>query len=142
MNPAKLIKSLTYLGATPFFLALCLQLTEQPFLGIEGTQWFLTYALVILSFMAGTLWGQVVNASLKVKRIALITNVITLAAWFAFLLAEPAMALIVIGLGFAVLYWLEWVLMSHIQRPAYYLTLRFRVTALVLAAHALMFWQV
>ena len=138
MNHASLIKLLTYFGATPFFLAIYLPLTQQPLLGVEAVQWFLTYGLVILSFMAGTLWGQVVNASAQVKRIALATNIITLAAWFAFLLAGPVLVLLMLALGFIALYLLEWRVMDRVPRPEYYLALRLRVTALVVLAHWLM----
>ena len=142
MNHSNLIKLLTYLGASPFFLAIFISLSNQTFLGIDSRQWFLTYGLVILSFMAGTLWGQVVNASTRVKRIALATNVITLAAWFAFLLAGTSSVLLIIALGFIALYLLEFFAISHTQRPDYYLDLRLRVTALVVLAHGIMFWVV
>ncbi len=46
------------------------------------------------------------NERAKVKRIALATNIMTLAAWFAFLLAAPASVLIVLALGFIALYML------------------------------------
>lgn len=142
MSHSNLIKLLTYLGASPFFLAIYISISNQLFLGVDGTQWFLTYGLVILSFMAGTLWGQVMRDSLKVKRIALATNAITLAAWFAFLLAAPSIALLIVALGFIALYVLELFVLSHISRPDYYIGLRLRVTALVLVAHGVMFLQV
>lgn len=142
MNHSNLIKLLTYLGASPFFLAIFISLSNQTFLGVDGSKWFLTYGLIILSFMAGTLWGQVVNASTRVKRIALATNVITLAAWFAFLLAGTSSVLLIIALGFIALYLLEFFAISHTQRPDYYLDLRLRVTALVVLAHGIMFWVV
>lgn len=86
MNDPRLIKSLTYLGVTPpFFIALWLSWADQPFLGVMGAHWFVSYALIILSFMAGTLWGQMVTASRHIKAIALATNCIVLAAWFAYL---------------------------------------------------------
>lgn len=138
MNQSSLIKLLTYLGATPFFLAIGLRWSNQSFLGVDARQWFVTYGLVILSFMAGTLWGQVINESLKVKRIALATNAITLVAWFAFLLAGTSIVLIISALGFIALYVLELSVMSPVQRPDYYLGLRLRVTALVVLAHAIM----
>ena len=142
MNHSNLIKLLTYLGASPFFLAIFISLSNQTFLGVDGSKCFLTYGLIILSFMAGTLWGQVVNASTRVKRIALATNVITLAAWFAFLLAGTSSVLLIIALGFIALYLLEFFAISHTQRPDYYLDLRLRVTALVVLAHGIMFWVV
>lgn len=142
MNHSNIIKLLTYLGATPFFLAIFISLSNHSFLGVEGSKWFLTYGLVILTFMAGTLWGQVVNLSTKVKRIALASNAITLAAWFAFLLADTAVVLIIIALGFVALYLLEFFVISHTKRPDYYLGLRLKVTALVVVAHGIMFFQV
>jgi hypothetical protein len=142
MNNSNLIKLLTYFGALPFFLAIYIGLTNQSFLDVVGIQWFLTYGLLILSFMAGTLWGQVVNGNVKVKRIALVSNAITLSAWFALLLADPAVVLIIMALGFVALYLLEAVVMSPIKRPDYYRVLRLRVTALVVVAHGLMFLQI
>jgi hypothetical protein len=142
MNNSNVIKSLTYLGAVPFFLAFYISLTSNSFLGVDAAQWFLSYGLVILSFMAGTLWGQVVSEEVSVKRIALATNAITLAAWFSFLLAGPPLTLIITALGFIALYLLEALAMAHLKRPDYYLGLRLKVTALVVIAHGLMFWQV
>jgi|TARA_B110000902_G_C14284447_1_gene578167 hypothetical protein len=142
MNHFKWITLLTYLGALPFFLAIYVRLSNNTFLGIEGIQWFVTYGLLILSFMAGTLWGQMIDQSIKVKRIAIATNAIVLAAWFAFLLADPAITLIIITAGFVVLYLLEAFVMRHLKRPDYYLTLRLRVTGLVVAAHGIMFFQI
>lgn len=142
MNNSNVLKSLTYLGAAPFFLAFFISLTDKPFLGVDASEWFLTYGLVILSFMAGTLWGQVVNDDATAKRIALMTNAITLAAWFSFLLAAPVVTLILVALGFIALYLLEAFVMNDLKKPDYYLSLRLRVTALVVIAHILMFWQI
>jgi hypothetical protein len=138
MNNSTLIKLLTYLGTLPFFLAIFISFTKQDFLGVNASQWFLTYGLVILSFMAGTLWGQVINESLGVWFIALASNVITLAAWLAFLLANSSISLVVIALGFIALYLLEVSFMKQIKRPAYYIGLRLRVTVLVVLAHGVM----
>jgi hypothetical protein len=141
MNHFKWITLLTYLGALPFFLAVYVSFSSNPFLGVDGFQWFATYGLLILSFMAGTLWGQMIDQSVKVKRIAIASNAITLAAWFAFLLADPAIILTIITAGFVMLYVLEIFVMRHLKRPDYYLTLRLRVTALVVVAHGVMFFQ-
>jgi hypothetical protein len=142
MNNSHLIKLLTYLGALPFFLAIYIGLSKQSFLDVVGIDWFLSYGLLILSFMAGTLWGQVVNQSIKIKRIALLSNAIALSAWFALLLADPAVVLIIMAVGFVALYLLEVVVMSPIKRPNYYRALRLRVTTLVVVAHGLMLLQV
>jgi hypothetical protein len=141
MNHFKWITLLTYLGALPFFLAIYIRLSNNPFLGVDGIQWFVTYGLLILSFMAGTLWGQIINQSTKLRSIAIATNAITLVAWFAFLLTDSAITLIIITLGFIALYLLEAIVMTHIKRPAYYLTLRLRVTAVVVVAHIIMYFQ-
>jgi hypothetical protein len=141
MNHSKWITLLTYLGALPFFLAVYVSFSSNPILGVDGFQWFATYGLLILSFMAGTLWGQMIDQSVKVKRIAIASNAITLAAWFAFLLADPAIILTIITAGFVMLYALEVFVMRHLERPDYYLTLRLRVTALVVVAHGIMFFQ-
>ena len=135
------MKYLTYLGALPFFIAIWIGWSDRPLLGVAGTQWFITYALVILSFMAGTLWGQMVTVSRQVKAIALVTNLITLAAWFAYLLAAASTVLLMLALGFIALYVLEARVIQTLDRPAYYLGLRLKVTALVVLAHGLMLIQ-
>ena len=141
MPQPNLIQLLTYLGAVPFYLALYLVITNQVLLGISGGHWFKTYGLVILSFMAGTIWGQVVNASVRVKRLALASNVVTLLAWFAYLLVSTQATLVIMATGFVALYILEALIMTHVTRPDYYLGLRLRVTALVLLAHGVMMYM-
>ena len=141
MSQPSLIQFLTYLGAVPFYLALYLVITNQVLLGISGGHWFKTYGLVILSFMAGTIWGQVVNASVRVKRLALASNAVTLLAWFAYLLVSTQATLVIMATGFVALYILEALIMTHVTRPDYYLGLRLRVSALVLLAHGVMLYM-
>lgn len=141
MPQPSLIQFLTYLGAVPFYLALYLVITNQVLLGISGGHWFKTYGLVILSFMAGTIWGQVVNASVRVKRLALASNAVTLLAWFAYLLVSTQATLVIMATGFVALYILEALIMTHVTRPDYYLGLRLRVSALVLLAHGVMLYM-
>ncbi|PWQ93369.1 DUF3429 domain-containing protein [Leucothrix arctica] len=142
MKNSILIPLLTYLGAAPFFLANLLELANIRLFDIDSLTWFMTYGFVILSFMAGTLWGQVVNESAVVKGVALATNGITLAAWFGYLLAVPSLGLIVSALGFVALYVLEAFVMKQMKRPDYYLDLRLRVTVLVVLAHCIMLFQI
>ena len=141
MPQPSLIQFLTYLGAVPFYLALYLVITNQVLLGISGGHWFKTYGLVILSFMAGTIWGQVVNAGVRVKRLALASNAVTLLAWFAYLLVSTQATLVIMATGFVALYILEALIMTHVTRPDYYLGLRLRVSALVLLAHGVMLYM-
>ena len=141
MPQPSLIQFLTYLGAVPFYLALYLVITNQVLLGISGGHWFKTYGLVILSFMAGTIWGQLVNASVRVKRLALASNAVTLLAWFAYLLVSTQATLVIMATGFVALYILEALIMTHVTRPDYYLGLRLRVSALVLLAHGVMLYM-
>ncbi len=82
-----------------------------------------------------------VTASRHIKAIALATNCIVFAAWFAYLLAAVAVVLLILALGFIGLYLLEARVLKRLDRPAYYLDLRLKVTALVVCAHVLMFWQ-
>ena len=91
--------------------------------------------------MAGTIWGQVVNASVRVKRLALASNAVTLLAWFAYLLVSTQATLVIMATGFVALYILEALIMTHVTRPDYYLGLRLRVSALVLLAHGVMLYM-
>lgn len=143
MQTTPIIKTLTYMGALPFYLALLLYLTDQIFLGVESVNWFLSYGLVILSFMAGTLWGQVIRSddkgSCTTMAIVVISNFITLVAWVIFLLAQLSTAIVLITLGFIALYVAEVFLLKSNKQPSYYLSLRLKVTSLVVLAHAIMY---
>ncbi|ERM61388.1 DUF3429 domain-containing protein [Vibrio cyclitrophicus] len=81
---------LGYMGLVPFLLGLLLSLTDNQFFNLSGETLFITYSVVILSFLSGILWGNgIENFKIQSSNNALIlSNVIVLAAWLAVLLGE------------------------------------------------------
>ena len=76
--------SLMYAGTIPFVLcALCLMtnIMQLPLLGLVE-KILSAYGLVILSFLAGSHWGQNIN---NTTFLSLLSNVIVIAIWLGFL---------------------------------------------------------
>ena len=81
---------LGYMGLIPFLFGLLLSLTDSQFLGLSGETLFITYSVVILSFLSGILWGNGIEnfESQSSNKALILSNVIVLAAWVAVLLGE------------------------------------------------------
>ncbi|EAT11348.1 DUF3429 domain-containing protein [Bermanella marisrubri] len=140
MKIERLTSLLTYAGAIPFAVALVLEYSQTKLWGLDGGSWFITYGLVIVSFMAGSVWGHsLLHAERKRRPFILIsTNVLTLVAWFVYMLAPPMMSLAINGLALLALAGLElrWSGLGTVAD--YYLMLRARITLVVLVMHAVM----
>ena len=81
---------LGYMGLIPFLFSLLLSLTDSQFLGLSGETLFITYSVVILSFLSGILWGNGIEnfESQSSNKALILSNVVVLAAWVAVLLGE------------------------------------------------------
>lgn len=79
---------LAWLGVTPFTIALILSINDKPLFGFNGVEIFTQYSLVIICFMAGTLWGQVIQQSddYQTNRILIGSNILALVAFFTYLM--------------------------------------------------------
>jgi len=136
----RLISTLAWSGSLPFVAAVVLQYLNTPLFNLPAHTWFTTYSLVILSFMAGALWGHGMLHAQSNRRAAclLISNVVVISAWLAFLLAPVVLMLVIAMLGFIVIWICElaWGELGSIAK--HYLVLRTRVTAWVLVLHACM----
>ncbi|RCU52446.1 DUF3429 domain-containing protein [Corallincola holothuriorum] len=98
--------SLGYAGLIPFFIAIALILMEQTIWGVEGLLLFTSYSAIILSFLAGALWGRVIDRSsvLPIKpAILIVSNLFALWAWAGMLAGRADAAIIVLAIGFALL---------------------------------------
>jgi hypothetical protein len=115
---------LGYLGLIPFVYLT----TGLPIPGVFAPiEAFTLYSLVILVFMAGTLWRHGAKTSL-------FSNVVTLAGFFGFLLLTPVSLLFLLGLLFLALWIWEWQLLRPDYSAAYW-RLRCRLTAVVIICH-------
>lgn len=100
---SKIYPLLAYAGAIPFVLCAIAPGLGIGDLGRIGSVEFVaaSYGLAIVSFMAGVLWGVYLIGEKPVPaNLFFISNAITIAAWFAFLLAPPTVALGVMALLF------------------------------------------
>ena len=132
--------ALAWAGALPFLVLLALSLARVDALPAAGAVDAITasYALVIVSFMAGTHWGlAVAHLRERPNRLLLASNAITLAAWGAWLLLEPLAALAVAAGAFALLVVVDYRLRERRLIDADYLALRRNVSLLVIALLAL-----
>jgi hypothetical protein len=127
-----LLRILPYAGALPFVGCAALQLIgikEVPLLGDLKTV-ASSYGLTILSFMVGVHWGQYLEGRRASLNLLVASNVLTLAAWFGFLLLPPlAFAVLLVAL-FAAAYLID----SQLHLPSHYIATRRNVTAIVSAS--------
>ncbi|NVK11876.1 MAG: DUF3429 domain-containing protein [Gammaproteobacteria bacterium] len=92
---------LTCLGFIPFVAATCALVVDITLFGFHGAHIFITYAAIIVSFLAGSTWGLFLLQQAS-KRKLILTNVIALIAWWS-LFTEPSF--LAFGL-LAVSFWL------------------------------------
>jgi hypothetical protein len=135
----RLTRILAFAGAFPFVAAaiLLVEGSSAP----ELLAWVRTavtaYALIILSFMAGTHWGQALGGVQSRVNLFLASNAVALAGWFAFLLLEPRLFFAVVAVLFAALLMIDRGLAAEGLIPPGYAGTRTVVTALVIVSLAL-----
>ena len=142
MSYTKVTYGLGSLGLLPFIAGLILSATQHDIIGISGNAIFVTYSLAILCFLAGAVWGQ----GLKVpfshahQRILIITNILVVIGWTAFLTSQKFyfLSVTVLTLGFAGVFFLEFNLfkLSTTRQDRQYARLRVILTGLVIAVHS------
>ena len=131
ISPPRHIVLLGYGGLLPFIGLALLILTSveyRPFLAVA----LVNYGAVILSFVGALHWGfamPVQNMSAELRRNRLIWSVIpALIAWLSTLLPVPVGCLLLI-VGFVVHFWQDRQLVRAVNLDAWYLPMRFRLTA-------------
>ena len=132
-----LARALGYAGLIPFVLggAMVLLLGPRIIFGLDTLLFLLSYAAVILSFVGAVHWGVALAGPVKPFKARLMTGlsvVPALVAWAALLVREqPALATLILLLGFA-LWWLyEWAVPGKRVLARWYVRLRLQLTAVV-----------
>lgn len=137
MNPIILKTWLAFAGALPFMIgALCLAsgISTLPVLGSVDTI-LSTYALVILSFMAGSHWGQHLEmAGIWSIRLPLLSNAVALLGWIGFLVLPFKPLAVLFSAVFLVLLLIDRSLFRQDLIDAGYYRIRKWVTAVVVLA--------
>ena len=142
MSYTKVTYGLGSLGLLPFIAGLILSATQHDIIGISGEAIFITYSLAILCFLAGAVWGQVLKVpfSHAHQRILIITNLLVVIGWTAFLTSQKfyVLSITVLNLGFAGVFFLEFNLfkLSTTRQDRQYARLRVILTGFVIAVHS------
>ena len=127
----KACKILGYLGLLPFIVSLYIS-TEIVFLGIPTKQVFIAYSAVILSFIAGSIWRK--DSQNFFDKQNVISNLFSLLA-FASLLLDQKLALIILAVGFMLLFLYEKSLSKQNKLLTDYMNMRFWLTSIVVLLH-------
>ncbi|MFA0550069.1 DUF3429 domain-containing protein [Vibrio lentus] len=134
---------LGYMGLIPFLFGLLLSLTDSQFLGLSGETLFITYSVVILSFLSGILWGNGIEnfESQSSNKALILSNVIVLFAWLAVLLGEQKefLTTLILIIGYIAVWRAERSMREENQSegPDGYFDMRTRLTSSVELMHGI-----
>ncbi|PTP08540.1 DUF3429 domain-containing protein [Vibrio splendidus] len=134
---------LGYMGLIPFLFGLLLSLTDSQFFSLSGETFFITYSVVILSFLSGILWGNGIEnfESQSSNKALILSNVIVLAAWLAVLLGEQQefLTTLILILGYIAVWRAERSMGEENQSegPDGYFDMRTRLTSSVVLMHGI-----
>lgn len=122
------------LGALPFMLGsllLALGVNELPALG-STTEIVRSYSLTIAVFLCGIHWGQYLHDTrARDLNLLIISNVLTVICWLAFLAVTPAAFLVIVVATFLALLGIDHRLQQAGVITAAYFRMRLAVTAVV-----------
>ncbi|MEZ9297660.1 DUF3429 domain-containing protein [Vibrio splendidus] len=134
---------LGYMGLIPFLFGLLLSLTDSQFLGLGGETLFITYSVVILSFLSGILWGSGIEnfESQSSNKALILSNVIVLVAWLAVLLGEQKefLTTLILIIGYIAVWRAERSMREENQSegPEGYFEMRTQLTSSVVLMHGI-----
>ncbi|MFA1574671.1 DUF3429 domain-containing protein [Vibrio cyclitrophicus] len=134
---------LGYMGLVPFLFGLLLSLTDSQFLGLSGETLFITYSVVILSFLSGILWGSGIEnfESQSSNKALILSNVIVLVAWLSVLLGEQKefLTTLILIIGYIAVWRAERSMREENQSegPDGYFDMRTRLTSSVVLMHGI-----
>ena len=144
MPVQSLIPTLGLLGFIPFAVTTGLALSDRLLFGQDPRMVFITYSVVILSFLGGVLWGRTLQRpdDRLGRGLLIASNAVALMAWGGLLAGSayfPA-ALCLLMAAYGTVWFLEQrfdAALTH-QAGKVYLKLRTALTGMVLSAHLLL----
>ncbi|CAK1922808.1 DUF3429 domain-containing protein [Vibrio crassostreae] len=134
---------LGYMGLIPFLFGLLLSLTDSQLLSLSGETLFITYSVVILSFLSGILWGNGIEnfENQSSNKALVLSNVIVLASWLAVLLGEQQefLTTLILIIGYIAVWRAERSMReeNQSQGPDGYFDMRTRLTSSVVLMHGI-----
>ena len=132
------IRLLASFGALPFLACTAaIVFFDNPTIGPFGTaqNLLLSYSLLIVSFMAGILWGVYLIRSNAISlNLLLISNVLAVAAWAAFILLPARLVLLCHAVLFLCLLYVDRIAVKAGVLTEAYLKVRYGVTGVVVVS--------
>ena len=136
MNQEKLYQALIYAGTLPFVGVAILSLLGIETLAFLGATKVIAYAyaLAIVSFIAGTHWGQYLVLEGQIKlNLFVISNVVTVVVWIGFLVGMQFFG-IVAAVGFVALVGVDFKMIEYNAITKLYLKTRIQATIITVLA--------
>lgn len=148
----KVMLQLGYLGLIPFISGVAMMVTNVSFWGLSGSQIFVSYSVIILSFLSGVLWGRGLTdnksneeQAVPNKMALIISNVFALLVWGLLLQSSQSTHLVIglLAIGFGALWFCERRIYNDASADTDqgYPTMRRNLTASVVALH-LIAWTI
>lgn len=131
--------ALTWLGLVPFLVSAAALFTRGP-LGAFASLSLLAYGAVILSFLGGIHWGLAMRGDPPDAGRLTLSTLPALIGWAALLL-EGGWGMLLLALAFLLVLAADWSLARQALVPAWYPTLRWPVTLIVLACLLIGWWR-
>jgi len=143
-KPIRLVKSLTYLGAIPFLFAVFIGLSpyiyipeflggEIAYPGFKAKALMHSYAVVILSFLAGIQWGISLQHD-KPTKLLLLSNVLAIMAWLSLMAFATKLAISVLLTGYVIALLTDKMAHKNNLIPTWFWQLRIRISIVVCLA--------
>jgi hypothetical protein len=143
-KPIRLARVLTYLGVLPFLFAVFISISphmnlpdflggEIAYAGFKAKALLHSYAVVILSFLAGIQWGVCLHDNKQTKLI-LISNVLAIMAWLSLMAFASKFALSILLFGFIIALIADSKAYKNQLIPKWFWHLRMKVSVIVCLA--------
>ena len=145
MRPITLAQILTYLGTLPFIYGGFALFGIAPFVErvpFDLSLGLLSYAVVILSFIAGIHWGIALqkmetgqHSGLALK-LLLMSNLVALWAWFMWLFSSllNSYSLLGLAIGFAIMLLIDWRWLELPAQRPWFWRLRWQASSIAILA--------
>lgn len=137
----KLYKSLTYLGALPFIVAVYIGLSPYLYIpeflggdivysGFKSRTLAHSYAVVILTFLGGIQWGLSFQHE-KPNKLLIISTILALLAWISLMAFASKTALVILLIGFIVALFVDSFAHKKQLIPTWFWRIRIKISTIV-----------
>lgn len=132
----KVMFLLSYLGLSPFIIAIASQVLSLPIVGYASEVVFASYSVVILSFLCGIMWGRCLHTDDNKLFYFVASNFFALLAWAALLSQHYAFSFAVLIVSYILVFVIEARQTDKVDK--YYIRMRAILTCAVVVLHIVM----